>query len=148
MPSLPLSRGTPSKTLKNPQKPSNSQMLLHPIPYPTAIAAPIFPGIPCHATQKHKKAMPRKSTKKDAPRGTPCLTLIYLARYPCPVPNQPRKRYIASNDRIIPHRRSSCKTLLIGSPRVPVLLLSAPCARTPQCLAGARLAFHGIRCRW
>ena len=42
------------------KKPSNSQILLHPIPYPTAIAAPIFPGIPCPTAQKHKKGRPTR----------------------------------------------------------------------------------------
>ena len=75
------------------KKPQNSQILLQPIPYPIAISAPIFPAIPYPITQKHKK---RGHPTRDTP-----LTLSYLARYPCPVPSQIRKRRIASNARIM-----------------------------------------------
>nr|DAI18200.1 MAG TPA: hypothetical protein [Bacteriophage sp.] len=78
----------------HPQKPLNGQILLHPIPYPATIAAPIFPGIPYPATLSHKK--------EDAHAGRPSLTLDYLALYPCPVPNHARKRRNANSVRIIP----------------------------------------------
>nr|DAN31491.1 MAG TPA: hypothetical protein [Bacteriophage sp.] len=45
------------------QKPLSNQTFLHPIPYPTAIAALIFLALPFPVSLSHKK--------EDAPRGAP-----------------------------------------------------------------------------
>lgn len=43
-----------------------------------------------------------QTQKRGRPRGTPSVTLIYFALYPCPVPNHARKSCAASSARIIP----------------------------------------------
>ena len=67
-PSLPLSRCTPQKAIKQ-----SNTFAAYPLPY--RYSNPCFPGYPLPCRTLNTK-------KEDAPRGTPSLTRSYLALYP------------------------------------------------------------------